>query len=40
MDYNRLLEIVSVPVFMFRICEEEREETAKAPRALEMGMDL
>lgn len=32
MDYNRLLETVSLPLFRIRICEEESEETAEAPR--------
>lgn len=32
MDYNRLLETVSLPLFRIRICEEEIKETAKASR--------
>lgn len=31
MDYNRLLETVSLPLFRIRICEEESKETTKAP---------
>jgi len=35
MDYHRLLEMVSLPFFRIRNCEEEREETTKAPRLWE-----